>query len=123
MSATANALSLGLVEQVFGDMAETTQVVQETSFAQPGPLVSFENADRTVTGVRDLALAPTGVAGPRDWMSDDYLSYLGQAAQRGMIDSVPALLDGAATNPDEGDDLAGVEAFFAREAGSGNRSH
>ena len=122
IASSASALPLGLVEQVFGDLAETTQLVQENSLGQPGPVVSWETGDRTLMGVRDLALAPSGMAGPRDWVSDDYLTYLGQAAQRGVMASVPALLDGTASGTDEGDELAGLEAFFAREATGGNRS-
>jgi hypothetical protein len=36
-----------------------------------------------------------------------------------MQSAVPALLDGDSSTLDESDDLAGVDAFFAQQAGGG----
>ena len=49
--------------------------------------------------------------GQSDWLSEDYLTYLRQSARRGQ----PAVVDGLLEEAGEGDDLAGLEAFFARE--------
>jgi hypothetical protein len=116
----ANALPVSLVEQVFGNLEETAQVVEETSFAQPGPLLSWENGERTPANVRDLALLQGQTWGfQRDWMSQDSPAYLAQTA-RGLTGGVPALVDGAALgHDDEADELAGLDAFFARQAGEG----
>jgi hypothetical protein len=116
----ATALPVSLVEQVFGNLEETAQVVEETSFAQPGPLLSWENGERTPANVRDLALLQGQTwSFQRDWMSQDSPAYLAQTA-RGLTGGVPALLDGAALgHDDEADELAGLDAFFARQAGEG----
>jgi len=101
-------VSLGLLEQVFGDFEQL--MVQETAFVQPAPVFSSKLSNQSTTELSELdpALAPTG-AGQPDWMSDDFVAYLGRAARRTSIGELGDDLL-------EESDLAGLEAFFAREA-------
>ena len=86
---------------------------------QPGAILTAESNDQANSS-RDLALlqvSATGV-GTAEWLSDDYLAYLGQTVRRGLIAPAAGLLDEAALDTD---DLAGLDAYFAREAAASGR--
>jgi Cohesin domain len=114
MSASSSVLPLAVMEQVFGGMEATAQLMQESVAIQPGAILTSESSQRSTSGVRDLALLQSPlVTGQPDWMSEDSLAYLGQTAGRELTARSADLLAGG----EEGDDLAGVEAYFAKEAG------
>jgi hypothetical protein len=116
-------LPLGLVEQVCGNLDQTGQITQESAFGQPGPLLTWESSERTFNGVRDLAfLQASGMADQRDWVSEGGLALLSPTADAGLLPGIPALLENTASGPEEGADLAGLDAFFAHEAAGSGRS-
>jgi autotransporter-associated beta strand protein len=108
-TAAANTLALSLVEQVLGNMEETVKVVQDAAVIQPGVLVNTESNDQAHNGIRDLALLQTPLAFGQsgEWLPDDFLTHLSHAPKQ--VDA-----DMAA----EESDLAGLDAYFADEAGS-----
>ena len=55
-----------------------------------------------------------------DWFAGDNLADLGQWSDRGAFSSVAFGLDSATSGPEEGDDVGGLERYFARE-GAGSR--
>jgi len=115
--AASSALALAVVEEVFAGLAETAQWVQETALVQPGVILTSESNDQGSTNrVRDLALlqASAGVSQSAEWLPGDWLASLGQTSRRGLLASAADPLDGAAEDADQ----AGLEAYFAREAGS-----
>jgi len=123
-TAVSSALPLVVLEQVFGSLKQTAQVVQYGAFVQPRAILTLRPRDQAASGVSDWAVlqAPAGIA-KLGWLSDDELAYPGQNAQYGLLISVADLLDSAAPPPDCGD-LAGLEAYFASEAGGrGHDSH
>jgi hypothetical protein len=120
LAASASAVPLALMEKVFGNLDQTAQVIQETALGQPGPLLSGDSSERSLAGVRDLAqVQASALVGQQEWLPDDYAAFLGLSSQRALMGGVPALLDNAVTGLDDPDDLAGLDAFFAREAAGG----
>ena len=106
--AAVNGLALGLVEQVFGELEQTAMAVQENLLGQPGPLLNAEEGDLTTSGTRELGVLAQSALPNGQW--DDCLEQLAQTSlhkRGGLLDNAAAL---------EGADLAGLEAFFAREA-------
>jgi len=122
--AASSALALAVVEEVFAGLAETAQWVQETALVQPGVILTSESNDQgTTTRVRDLALSVSNLApgespganyNTAEWLPGDWLASLGQTSRRGLLASAADPVDGAAEDADQ----AGLEAYFAREAGA-----
>ena len=111
-----NSLPLGLVEQVFADLERAALIMQDGMLGQPGAVFDTEPGDSTPTEMRDLAISSqAGGVGQRDWAPDACMASLAQAARRGLATSAADLLGGDVSVLDEAD-LAGLEAFFAREA-------
>jgi len=72
VASSASVLPVGLVDQLFADLEQMGQAVQESAFGHPGLLFSWESGDWTLGVVLDLALlqAPSAVPQP-NWLSDD----------------------------------------------------
>jgi hypothetical protein len=110
----ASASPLAMVEQVFGNLEQTAQLVQDGAFAQPAAILTADSSEGSSNGIRDLASrqSPLGM-NHADWMSDDSLAYFGRVGGLAPATSASDLQDATTA----GDDLAGIDAFFAKEAG------
>jgi hypothetical protein len=115
-AAASNALAMAMVEQVFSGVEQAAQLAQESTLAQPGAILTVETSEQGRDhGVRDLALlqASSGMGQAAEWLPEDTLATLGQVPARALLG---AGADTAGDTADSGD-LAGLEAYFAREAG------
>src|SRR5208282_4350217 len=95
-SGNTGVLPAALLEQVFGSMEPGMQL------AQPGAILSTEPQEQD-----SRAQALLQGIGQGDWLSEDYLSYLGKTARKGVKSS--ALMDGLEDGTD-GEELAGLDA-------------
>jgi hypothetical protein len=120
-SPSASLLPLVAVEQVLGSLEHASQVVQDSAFIQPGVILTSESSDQSPSTVRDLAVmqGPLG-ADQSEWLPGDWLMQLGQAARQGLKVSTPADTQDISTGGLEEIDLAGLEAYFAREGAGGS---
>jgi hypothetical protein len=104
----AEVLPMAIVEQIIGSLGQAGHVVQDNMLLQPGAILTSESGDQGLSDPASLG------AGQADWLTQDYLAYLGQAARRSLLTPATYLLDGSST-----DTLCsyvdGVEAYFARE--------
>ncbi len=113
-SSTLPIAHLPLVEQVLADLGQTGQAIQDNLLGQPGAVLDVDSGDGLAGGSRSLPMTQLTAM---DWASDDLAAYLGNAARQGA--RALQLLHGLAADLQD-DDLAGLEAFFAREAQGGN---
>ncbi len=117
--AAASSLPLGLVEQVFTAFEQTAQVVQENTLGQPAPLLGPDSSEgqgedsAAVSG----ALTPAGRQILEGGAWEDCLASLSQAAVRGKSATAGELPGSLTLGDDQAADMAGLEAFFAREGG------
>jgi hypothetical protein len=122
IQATANALPLTVVEQVFGEPVQ--HVAHESALAQPSPIFSWEENDLALQGIRDLAFFQTSATGQRDWVASDTTARLDQFVPGELLATAPALLDKTVPLGEDGtssgSDSIGMEAFFARTGKKGN---
>jgi hypothetical protein len=87
-----------VLEQVFGDVEPI--VARDSTFAQPGVNLGGELGDESAVSSGDKALQLSGAV-QRDWVPAELLEQLDRSSHGGVLDAA--------------DDLAGLEAFFARE--------
>jgi hypothetical protein len=115
ITTAVNALPMAVVEQVFSGLEQAAQLAQDSAMVQPGAILTTESSEQGDHGVRDLALlqASAGAGQTAEWLPEDMLAYLGHAKGRRLLDADDQLTDAA-----DGEDLTGLEAYFAREAGA-----
>jgi hypothetical protein len=116
-SSTAHSPLTTALAQVFGDM-EPLMMAQESAMGQPGVILGSPVEDQTGTNLSDTIMQKIGVA-QHDWVPDDMVAYLGQAAKAGRRLLDGDLSDAGLSGQDAGD-LAGVEEFFAAVAAGRN---
>jgi hypothetical protein len=64
---------------------------------------------------------PTGFNQAAEWLPEDLAAYLGRANGRGLLGTGASLVD-IDGSTEEGMELDGLEAFFAREGTNGGQS-
>jgi hypothetical protein len=109
-TSSASALPLSLMEQVFGGLAPLS-LAQQNTLGEPGAILNSSGGEQAETIGKEQSLLATCIA-QQDWVSDEMVASLGQSTKAG--NRSPFGEDDIVGQ--EGDDLGGVEAFFAREA-------
>jgi len=56
VAASASALPVEMLEQVFADLEQTGQLMQDSAFGRPGPQFRWESGDWTLDGILELPL-------------------------------------------------------------------
>jgi hypothetical protein len=117
VSSSSSLLPLAAVEQVLGSLEHASQVVQDSAFIQPGVILTSESSDQSPNTVRDLAvLQGPGGADQAEWLPQDWLTLQGQTARQSLAVSTLGDTQDSLTGKVDDIDLAGLEAYFAREA-------
>jgi hypothetical protein len=118
VSAGSGALSLPVVERVFGDSRQISQALQNSAMMEPAAILAWiATGEASDCSVSDLAFlqTPNGINQAAEWLPNYGLAPVGQAARQGQPGMVTGLVDEEALGSDNGD-LASFEAALARAA-------
>jgi len=113
VAAVGNEAAVALLEDAFQNLEQLALLVRETAIGQPGAVLQSEESESLSSAQHDLALLQAADASPHDWLSADYLTFLGRSTRRGQLNAARELLDA----DNAGDDASALDAFFANEGG------
>jgi hypothetical protein len=108
VSAVSVALSLPIVERVFGDSKESNHSPQDSALMEPAAILDWVATDEAGDcGVSDLAFlqTPNGINHAAEWLPKSGLAPAGQAARQSQLSMGAGLADedNQAVDIDNGD--------------------